>query len=351
MFDTMTMTKITGGFCGALLVFLLGNWLSETLYHTGGGHGGEEHAAYVIETGEDEGGTAEAEEGPEFAELLASADPADGEKAWGKCRACHSVEDGDNGTGPHLHNVVGRDIASVDGFDYSSALAGVEGNWAPEELAAWLEDPKAYAPGNKMGFAGLSKPKDQAAMVAFLIQNSPDYTPPEPAQEAAAEEPAAKETATDEPAAEEPAAEEPAAEETASEEPAEQEAAAAEDAAEEEPAAAGEASGFAAMVANGDPDAGKKVFRKCQACHVADKEQNRVGPHLVGVVGRDVASVEGFSYSDALSGVEGAWTPEKLSAWLENPREFASGNKMSFAGLSDEQDRADVIAYIESLSN
>ena len=83
---------------------------------------------------------------------------------------------------------------------------------------------------------------------------------------------------------------------------------------------------------------------------MADKEQNRVGPHLVNIVGRPVASVDGFGYSGALEELGGEWDLDRLSAWLENPREFAPGNRMSFRGVSDEQDRADIIGYLQSLA-
>lgn len=105
-------------------------------------------------------------------------------------------------------------------------------------------------------------------------------------------------------------------------------------------------------VAEGDPEAGERVFRKCQACHaVGDGAENRVGPVLNGIVGRQVASVDGFAYSDALAelGASGeTWTPEQLSAFLEKPRDYADGTKMSFAGLRREEERADVIAYLET---
>ena len=162
--DTMTSTKILGGFCGAFLIFLLGKWAGELIYH-GGGHGDAEQA-YVIDTGEAEGGEAEA--GVPFEELLAAADPAKGERVWGKCRACHKVEDGVNGTGPHLYGVVGRDVASVDGFGYSGALVAVADVWTPENLQAFLENPKGYAPGTKMSFAGLKKAEDRADLIAWL---------------------------------------------------------------------------------------------------------------------------------------------------------------------------------------
>jgi len=93
MFDTMTMTKTVGAVCGSLLVFLLGGWAAESLYHVGpsGGHGGEEgelHQAYVIDTGAEEAPEGEAEAGPDFATLMASADAAPGEKVFAKCKSC-----------------------------------------------------------------------------------------------------------------------------------------------------------------------------------------------------------------------------------------------------------------------
>ena len=170
MFDTMTVTKAGGALCGALLIFLLGKWAAESLYHTGaeGGHGGEEMAqAYTIDTGASEGGEEAVAEGPTFEELFASADAAAGEKVFGKCKACHKI-DGSNGTGPHLDGVVNRDIGAVDGFGYSEVLTSLEGAWTPEHLNSFLENPKGYAPGTKMSFAGLPKVEDRANLIAYL---------------------------------------------------------------------------------------------------------------------------------------------------------------------------------------
>ncbi|MCV3274206.1 c-type cytochrome [Roseobacter sinensis] len=102
----------------------------------------------------------------------------------------------------------------------------------------------------------------------------------------------------------------------------------------------------------GDAEAGEKVFRKCKACHaVGEGAENKVGPVLNGVVDRAFGAVEGFSYSDALmeAAAEGkAWTPEELDAFLQKPRSYLKGTKMSFAGLRKEDDRANVIAYLAS---
>ncbi len=170
MFDTMTSTKILGAGCGALLLFLLGGWGAELIYHGGGGHGdGEEHAqGYLIEVADAGGADEEAEPEIDFAEVLASADAAKGEKVFSKCKACHKLEDGANGTGPHLYSIVNRPIGDVDGFGYSDVLATNGGEWDAEALNGFLADPKGWAPGTKMSFAGLKKVDDRANLVAYL---------------------------------------------------------------------------------------------------------------------------------------------------------------------------------------
>ena len=168
MIDTMTLTKVVGAACGSLLVFLLGGWVAQSLYATGSGHEGGEQA-YVIDTGVTEAAPEEA--GVPFAELLASADPAAGATVFNKCKACHKV-DGTDGTGPHMNGVVDRAKASVAGFSYSDALMGMAADtWTPENLNGFLENPKGYAPGTKMSFAGLGKPEDRANVIAYLAAN------------------------------------------------------------------------------------------------------------------------------------------------------------------------------------
>jgi cytochrome c len=159
----MTFTKVAASLCGALLVFLLGKWAADILYSVDG-HGQQ---AYVIETdsGED---TAAVEEEVSFADVLASADIEKGARVYRKCSACHKLEVGENGTGPYLYGIVGREIAAADGFGYSDALASAEGAWTPEELDAFLEKPSSYAPGTSMSFAGLNKIEDRANVIAYL---------------------------------------------------------------------------------------------------------------------------------------------------------------------------------------
>jgi len=353
MFDTMTFTKVLGSFCGALLIFLLGSWAAESLYHTGGKHGDDHAQGYVIDTGAEDGAEEVAEEGPSFAELYAAADVGKGERVYNKCAACHKLEQGANGTGPYLYGVVGRDVAAAQGFGYSGNLIAVNDVWTPEELDAFLANPKGYAPGTTMGFAGLPKAEDRANVIAFLDMTDGDMTEvaaAAPAEEAAA--PAAEEAATETAQADAAPAEEAPVEEAAA--PAEEAAAPAEEApAEEAPATAdagGAESAFAQLVAATDPSEGESLFRRCAACHKLEEGANGVGPYLYGVVGRDIGSVEGFRYSNALKDHGGVWTADELNAFLENPKEYAPGNKMSFAGLRKEEDRAAVVSYLQSVA-
>ncbi len=161
--DTMTATKTVAALCGALLVFLLGKWVAEIIYHVDG-HGQQ---AYVIEVDSSGDGAGEEEE-VSFDELLASADVDKGAKVFKKCSACHKLEDGANSTGPYLYGVVGRPIASAPGFGYSSAMADHGGDWTPEELDAFLAKPSEYLKGTSMSFAGLKKVQDRVNVIAYL---------------------------------------------------------------------------------------------------------------------------------------------------------------------------------------
>jgi cytochrome c len=160
--DTMTLTKAAAGLFGALLVFLLGKWAAEGLYHMDS-HG---QASYVIEV--EQAGAAEAEEEVSFEELLAAADASKGAKVFKKCSACHKLEDGANSTGPHLYGIVGRAVAAADGFSYSGAMSSKGGEWTAEELDAFLTKPSAAVSGTSMSFAALKKVKDRVNLIAYL---------------------------------------------------------------------------------------------------------------------------------------------------------------------------------------
>jgi cytochrome c len=92
-----------------------------------------------------------------------------GEKSFAKCTACHKVEKGTpNGVGPNLHGIVGKAIASVEGFAYSTAMKAKGGNWDEATLDAYLENPRKVVPGTKMAFAGINNAEERKALIAWL---------------------------------------------------------------------------------------------------------------------------------------------------------------------------------------
>jgi cytochrome c len=105
---------------------------------------------------------------------------------------------------------------------------------------------------------------------------------------------------------------------------------------------------FEEVFASADAGAGEKLWRQCQACHKLDGS-NGTGPYLNGIVGKDKGSSDGYGYSEVLASMEGDWTPENLSGFIANPKEYAPGTKMSYSGMKDVEDRANLIAYLATV--
>lgn len=167
--DTMTITKYVGAFCGSLLAFLLILTMASAIYHTE-----TEELAYSVPV--EDGATAAEEEAVEdeldVEGLMAEADAGAGESVFRRCQSCHVLEEGVNRVGPSLHGVVGRDIAAAEGFGYSDALSGAEGDWTPEQLLQFLGGPADVYPGTSMNFAGLPSAEDRADVIAYIEEQS-----------------------------------------------------------------------------------------------------------------------------------------------------------------------------------
>jgi len=104
-------------------------------------------------------------------------------------------------------------------------------------------------------------------------------------------------------------------------------------------------------LADGDAVKGEKVFKKCMACHTIAEKTNKVGPHLIGVVGRAVATVEGYTYSDSMkeyAATGAVWDELTLQAYLETPKAIVAKSKMVFPGIKKEDERSDLIAFLKT---
>jgi cytochrome c len=277
--------------------------------------------------------------GDELPALLAAADAKHGEEVAKKCGICHNFEKGGpNMIGPNLYGVLGRKVASHEGYEYSDALKakGAElGNWDYAKINTMITNPAEFVPGTKMAlFPGLPDAKERADVLVFLRTKN-DNPPALPAVAAGGGSPSGGEPAKP---GGEPA--KPGGGTAAGGEPAKPGG---------ETAAGGGGSQIAALLASADPKQGEADAALCKVCHTFDKGGAVVvGPNLYGVVGRKIASVEGFNYTPALKAHDGVWTYELLDTWITNPQAFAPGTMMAFPGIPDAKKRANVIAFLRS---
>lgn len=167
--DSFEINKIAGAVLGALFLVLGLGYVAESLFY----EKLPDTPGYEIEIADaDTGAVEEEEEVVDVLAMIALADPADGEKLTRGCVACHKFDKGGaNGTGPALWDIMGRQIASVEGFKYSGALsdyAASAGEWSFDLMNQWLEAPKALVAGTSMSYGGMRKPEDRAALLAYL---------------------------------------------------------------------------------------------------------------------------------------------------------------------------------------
>jgi cytochrome c len=152
-----------------------------------------EKLGYVIEVADEEGaggGAAEMSMAEALNKMPAAELIAAGEKVFAKCQSCHTIAAGGaNGIGPNLHGTMGKALGSHPGFAYSAELKAKGGNWDWDSMNAWLKNPKAYVAGTKMGFAGLPKVEDRAAVAMYLNSQGSNLPVPSFVADAAAGEP------------------------------------------------------------------------------------------------------------------------------------------------------------------
>jgi cytochrome c len=316
--DYYRLNQIAMAVLGALLLFFGTKTIVNIAF--------EEHKPEVAETKPEEqkpGGGDEAN----LATMLASANAAHGADVAKKCGICHTFDKGGaNMIGPNLYGVLGRKVASHEGYEYSDALKGKSaelGNWDYAKIDAMITNPGAFVPGTKMAlFPGLPDAKERADVLVFLRtknDNPPRLPEAKPGGTPTAGGGEAKPAQGEKPAG---------------------------------GAAGGGGAEIDKLLATADPKQGEADAALCKVCHTFDKGGAAlVGPNLYGVVGRKIASVEGFNYTPALKAHEGNWTYELIDTWITNPQAFAPGTMMAFPGIPDAKKRANVIAFLRSKSD
>lgn len=185
--DSFEFNKIAGAVLGSVLALLIIGNVGDALvspHHL-------DKPAYVVEGVEDPAAAAEvgataaaAPQDPPVETLLATASAENGQKQFAKCASCHTIDKGGAAkVGPNLYGIVGNKHGHMEGFAYSEAIKSKPGAWDYAALYEFLRSPKDYAPGTKMGFAGLKKPQDRADLLAYLRQQADSPVPlPAPAQ-------------------------------------------------------------------------------------------------------------------------------------------------------------------------
>lgn len=328
--SSFEMNKIIGAILASGLLAMVAGFIAHELVNP------EHQGGEVAATSE----MPEAAQGPAVIEpvspLLAKADVGPGQETAKKCAACHDfTKGGPNKIGPNLWGIVGSHPAEVASYSFSDAMKARSGKtWTYEELNDFLAGPRADVPGTKMTFPGLTKLQDRANVIAWLrtLADTPAPLPSE-ADIAAAQK--AYQDAKAAAAAPAPAAQ-PAATTTA-------------------PAAntAAAVAPIADRLKTADVAKGQSISKKCSACHDFTKGgPNKIGPNLWGIVGSHPAEVPNYSFSDAMQQrKDKTWTYEELDNFLAGPRADVAGTKMTFVGLPNPQDRADLIAWLRQQSD
>ena len=320
--DSWQLNKIAGAVLGTCLVGMGIGIVAQGIYEPGA----PAKPGYALPEPK-EVAAADAEKKPEIIPIalrMEKADPKKGEADVKVCSACHNFQEGAGAkVGPDLWNVVDRPKGKEPGFEYSKAMEAKGGDWTYADLDEFVTKPSAYVSGTKMGYPGQDDPDKRADIIAYLRTLSKNPKPLPKVTEADK-----KVAAVD--------AKGGAGQGDKSN-------------------GAGEAAGEAAfltMVGEADPKKGQAAAQVCEACHNVKKGAGSlVGPDLWNVVDRKKGSVEDFDYSAGLKAKSGEWTIDDLNAWLTKPAAYIPGTKMGYPGEANEKKRAQIIAYLRTLSD
>jgi len=176
----LELNKIAAAVLLAGLIAMAVSIVTEGLYH----EDESEKRGYTVEgvaTTTTAAAPAAEEKPVDIKPYLAKADLNLGAQLIGRCTACHTFDKGKpNGVGPNQYGLVGRKVASAPGFTYSDAMQKKGGTWGFQELSDYLSNPQKAVPGNRMAFAGLKKPEERAALIAYINKNYSDHPLPIP---------------------------------------------------------------------------------------------------------------------------------------------------------------------------
>lgn len=214
-----------------------------------------------------------------------------GERAFERCTHCHTItKGGEHLVGPNLFDIYGRKIAGLPDYSYSDGLRAKQGVWDDRALNRYIARPKLAVPDNAMPFLGMTSPHARADLIAWLKTN--------PGKDGATS------VNVDE------------------------------------------------VFQRRLVDRGAQLARACVVCHSIGKDEgNRIGPNLWGVVGRPIAGVADFDYSERLMRREGIWTPRTLNDFFIETKVFDQGSHRAFLGLARSEDREALISWLATLAN
>ncbi len=329
--DSFTLNKVAGALLGTCLGGMAIGIVTNGIYEPGP----PARPGYVLPNPKPEAAVAEAGKIPAVVPIalrLASADPKRGQADAKVCAACHNFGEGAGAkVGPALYGVVDRPKGQASGFEYSAGLKAKGGNWTFADLDNFVTKPSAYVQGTKMSYPGEADPAKRADIVAYLRTLSKDPAPLPAVSEAD------KQAASGEQAKQASLGN------------------AATPGADKQAAQSGQAGGEAdllKMIGAADPKRGQADVQVCSACHNLKKGGGAlIGPPLYGVVDRNKGSVAGYEYSAGMKAKGGNWTFADLNQFLIKPVAYVSGTKMGYPGEASEKKRAEIIAYLRTLSD